>query len=175
LWRASLKPRRTAEADPAHARAVRVSDHTGRCAEPSRRRVNPRNLATRLQDMTPPAFRNLANQRMPSIFDASNGGSILSDLTPFGIITRIWAGVLATVANADPQTSPARKTFPGLLLDFIEGLPVIGELVGLLEAIGGTYTGDDPVLLAVQEIFYPIRKLLQLDGCSGQPVGFPDH
>lgn len=129
------------------------------------------NLATRLQDMTPPAIRNLASQGLPSVFNLSNGGNVLSDLTPFGIITRIFAEFASAVANADPADIQGPDDLPGLLLDFIEGLPIIGELVGLLEAIMGTYDGDDAVLIAVQEIFFPIRKLLQL--VSGQPVGFP--
>jgi hypothetical protein len=129
------------------------------------------NMATGLQDMTPPAIRNLANQGLPAIFDGSNGGNVLSDLSPFGIITRLFAEFAAAVANADPNDIQGPEDLPGLMLDFIEGLPIIGELVGLLEAIGGTYDGDDAVLLAVQEIFHPIRKLLQL--VSGQPVGFP--
>jgi hypothetical protein len=129
------------------------------------------NLAARLQDMTPPQMRNWANERMPSIFDTSNGGNILSDLSPFGIITRIWAEVNSAIANADPADINGPEDIPGLLVDFIEGLPVIGELIGLFEAIMGTYTGDDPVLLAVQEIFLPIRMLLAL--VSGQDVGIP--
>jgi hypothetical protein len=129
------------------------------------------NIASRLQDMTPPAIRNLANQGLPAIFDGSNGGNVLSDFTPFGVITRLFAEFAAAVANADPNDIQGPEDLPGLMLDFIEGLPIIGELVGLLEAIGGTYDGDDAVLLAVQEIFHPIRKLLQL--VSGQPVGFP--
>lgn len=129
------------------------------------------NLAARLQDMTPPAIRNLANQGLPSVFNLSNGGNVLSDLTPFGIITRIFAEFASAVANADPADIQGPDDLPGLLHNFIEELPVIGELVGLLEAIMGTYDGDDAVLIAVQEIFFPIRKLLQL--VSGQPVGFP--
>lgn len=129
------------------------------------------NLAVRLQDQTASAIRNLANARVPSIFDSSTGGAIVSDLSPFGIITRIWAEVVSAIANADPADINGPEDLPGLLWDFIEGLPVIGELIGLLEAIMGTYAGDDAVLLAVQQIFFPIRKLLQL--VSGQDVGFP--
>lgn len=128
-------------------------------------------LAARLQDQSAAQMRNLAGERMPSIFNVSTGGIILSDLTPFGIITRIWAAFMSFIANADPNDVDGPEDLPGLLTDFIESLPVIGELVELLEAILGTYTGTDPVLLAVQEIFAPIRKLLQL--VSGQDVGFP--
>jgi hypothetical protein len=117
-------------------------------------------LAAQLQDQTVGAMRAAAGARMPSIFDASTGGAILSDLSPFGIITHIWAGFMATIAAADPADVDGPEDLPGLLLDFIEGLPVIGQLVQLLEAIAGTYTGTDPVLLEIQEIFLPIRKLI---------------
>lgn len=129
------------------------------------------NLAARLQDLTPPSMRAWANEHTPAIFNASTGGDILSDLSPFGIITRIWAEVNSAIANADPADINGPEDLPGLFFDFIEGLPVVGQLVGLMEAILGTYTGDDAVLLAIQEIFFPIRKLLQL--VSGQDVGLP--
>ncbi|MDP7706794.1 hypothetical protein [Mycobacterium sp. TY815] len=128
-------------------------------------------LAAKVQDTAAETMRNLASQRFPSIFDGSTGGSVLSDLSPFGIITRIWSEVNSAIANADPADINGPEDIPPLLLDFIESLPVVGELVGLMEAILGTYTGDDAVLLAIQQIFMPIRKLLQL--VSGQPVGWP--
>ncbi|QFG10039.1 minor tail protein [Mycobacterium phage IdentityCrisis] len=115
-------------------------------------------LAAKLQDMSATAMRRRAAERMPSIFDASTGGSILSDLSPFGIITRIWAEVNSLVAQADPADIQGPEDLPPLLLEFIEGLPVIGELVGLLEAILGTYDGDDEVLLEIQKIFGLIRS-----------------
>lgn len=128
-------------------------------------------LAEKLQDMSAAAMRSRARERMPSIFDDSTGGNILSDLTPFGLLTRIWAEVNSLIANADPADIQGPQDIPQLLLDFIQGLPVIGELVGLLEAILGEYAGDDEVLLAIQQIFAPIRKLVQL--VAGQDVGFP--
>lgn len=128
-------------------------------------------LAEKLQDMSAAAMRSRARERMPSIFDDSTGGNILSDLTPFGLLTRIWAEVNSLIANADPADIQGPQDIPQLLLDFIQGLPVIGELVGLLEAILGEYDGDDEVLLAIQQIFAPIRKLVQL--VAGQDVGFP--
>lgn len=128
-------------------------------------------MATSLQDTSTAAMRNRAKQRMPSIFDNSNGGNPLSDLTPFGILTKIFAGTNSAIANADPADIDGPEDLPALFLNFLEGLPVIGELVGLFEAILGTYDGDDEIILAIQQIFAPIRKLLQL--ITGQDVGFP--
>lgn len=128
-------------------------------------------LADRLQNLTQQAMRARAGERMPAIFNSSTGGNIMNDLSPFGVIAAIWAGFNSHVAQADPNDINGPDDLPGLLLDFIEGLPVIGQFVTLLEAIAGTYDGDDETLLAIQQIFMPIRKLLQL--VSGQNVGLP--
>lgn len=128
-------------------------------------------LAERLQNHTTSAMRARAGERMPSIFHSSTGGNIMNDLSPFGIIAGLWAGFNSHVAQADPNDINGPEDLPGLLLDFIEELPVIGQFVTLLEAIAGTYDGTDETLLAIQQIFMPIRKLLQL--VSGQNVGLP--
>ncbi|MBE5500474.1 hypothetical protein [Mycobacteroides abscessus] len=128
-------------------------------------------LAEKLQDLTPATMRNRAAERMPGTFHSSTGGDPLQDLTPFGILTKLFAGFNSHVANADPNDIQGPEDLPGLLLDFIESLPVVGQFVGLAEAIMGTYDGDDETLLAIQQIFMPIRRLLQL--ASGQDVGWP--
>lgn len=122
------------------------------------------NLANMVQDMTPEAMRTRAGSRLPSIFDTSTGGNALNELTPFGILTKLFAGFNSHVANADPNDIQGPEDLPGLLVDYIEELPVVGQLVGLGEAILGTYDGDDAALLAIQDIFKPIRKLLELFG-----------
>lgn len=128
-------------------------------------------LAEKLQDLTPAAMRNRAAERMPNTFHGSTGGDPLQDLSPFGILTKLFAGFNSHVANADPNDIQGPEDLPALLLDFIESLPVVGQFVGLAEAIMGTYDGDDETLLAIQQIFMPIRRLLQL--ASGQDVGWP--
>lgn len=128
-------------------------------------------LAEKLQDLTPAAMRSRAAERMPNTFHGSTGGDPLQDLSPFGILTKLFAGFNSHVANADPNDIQGPEDLPGLLLDFIESLPVVGQFVGLAEAIMGTYDGEDETLLAIQQIFMPIRRLLQL--ASGQDVGWP--
>lgn len=124
-------------------------------------------LASKLQDMTGNAMKSRAVERFPSIFDGSTGLSPASDITPFGILTRIWAEVNSLIANSDPNDIQGPEDLPPLLLEFIEGLPVVGEFVGLLEAILGTYDGDDDTLLTIQGIFAPIRTLVQFVGEIG--------
>lgn len=129
------------------------------------------NLASVLQDMTGAAMHQRATERFPSIMDTSTGLNPSLELTPFGLLTRIFAEVQSLIANADPADIEGPEDLPPLVQEWIEGLPFVGELVGLLEAILGTYDGDDTVLLQVQAIFDPIRKVLQM--LSGISSGFP--
>lgn len=117
-------------------------------------------LAAKLQDTSTAAMKERAVERFPSIMDGSTGLSPASDLTPFGILTSIWAGFNSVVANADPADVDGPEDLPGLLLQFIEGLPVIGQFVGILEALLGTYDGDDQVLLTLQGWFGSLRTFL---------------
>lgn len=119
-------------------------------------------LQSKLQDMSTSAMRGRAADRVPAIFDGSTAGNLLSDLSPGGIIAQLFAGFNSHVANADPADINGPEDLPALLLDFIESLPVIGQLVGLLEAIVGTYDGDDPILIEIQKFFGLFRDLFGL-------------
>lgn len=118
------------------------------------------NLASTLQDMSGAAMKSRAVERFPSIFNGSTGLDPALDITPFGILTRIWAEVNSLVANSDPEDIQGPDDLPPLLLEFIEGLPVVGQFVDLLEAILGNYAGEDETLLAIQAIFAPIRAVV---------------
>ena len=114
-------------------------------------------MQSRLQDMSGGAMRSRSGERFPSIMGGSSGGNPLLDYTPFGILVRIFSEFNSAVANADPADINGPEDLPGLLLNFIENLPVVGEFVGLLEAILGTYDGDDEVLLQIQALFRFLR------------------
>jgi len=133
--------------------------------------LTPGTMASKLQDMSAEAMRGRAAARVPGIFNGSNGGDPLSDLSPTGLITRIFAEFNSAVANADPGDINGPEDLPDMLRAFLEGLPVVGEFVRLLSAILGEYEGEDEILIAIQAIFYPLRKLVQL--VSGNDVGFP--
>jgi hypothetical protein len=121
------------------------------------------NLAEQLQDQTPAAHRARAAARMPgSLFGSSTGGSAMSNIAPFGIITRIFSEVSSRIATADPADIQGPADLPDLFTDFVESLPVVGQLFGLLEAVLGTYDGDDNILKAIQNVFHPLRRLAQL-------------
>jgi hypothetical protein len=113
-------------------------------------------LGQQLQDQTAEAMRARAGERVPNIFANTTGGDILNDLSPFGILTNIWAGINSLIATSDPADIQGPEDLPPLLMDFIEGLPVIGQFVQLLESILGTYDGDDPTLQNIQEVLAPI-------------------
>lgn len=89
-----------------------------------------------LQDMSAAAMRARAGERFPDIFNLTTGGDVLDDLTPFGILSAIWAAFNSQVATSDPADIQGPEDLPGLLLDFIEELPVIGILVKFVEALG---------------------------------------
>ena len=101
-------------------------------------------------------MRARAGERVPNIFNSSTGGDILNDLSPFGIITNIWAGINSLIANSDPSDIQGPEDLPPLLMDFIEGLPFVGQFVTLLQALVGTYDGEDETLLDIQELLSPI-------------------
>ena len=113
-------------------------------------------LGQQLQDQTAAAMRDRAGERVPNIFNSSTGGDILNDLSPFGIITNIWAGINSLIANSDPSDIQGPEDLPPLLMDFIEGLPFVGQFVTLLQALVGTYDGEDETLLSIQELLSPI-------------------
>ena len=113
-------------------------------------------LGQQLQDQTAAAMRARAGERVPNIFNSSTGGDILNDLSPFGIITNIWAGINSLIANSDPSDIQGPEDLPPLLMDFIEGLPFVGQFVTLLQALVGTYDGEDETLLSIQELLSPI-------------------
>lgn len=120
-------------------------------------------MASALQDMTPEAMRARGSGRVPSTFNAATMGDPTSDFSYGGVIMRIFAAFNSAVANADPADIEGPDDLPDLLTGFIDELPIIGTLVGLPEAIYGTYEGDDPVLLGVEALFAPIRLLMSGD------------
>ena len=89
-----------------------------------------------LQDMSSAAMRQRAGERFPDIFNLTTGGDVLDDLTPFGILSAIWAAFNAAVATADPDDIMGPNDLPPLMLNFVEELPIVGILVKLLEALG---------------------------------------
>lgn len=121
-------------------------------------------LGDRLQNHTPGAMRQRAREQMPQIFDNSTGGNILSDLSPFGILTGIWAGINSLLAQSDPADVNGPEDLPQLFIDFIEELPVVGQFVKLftllLDIINGNYDGDDELAIALQDLIAPLFGFL---------------
>ncbi len=109
-------------------------------------------LQSKTQDTSVAANRTRSGERVPNIFNASNGGSPLNDLTPFGVLTQLFSGFNSVVSQADPADINGPDDLPSLLMQFIEELPVVGQFVDLLAAFSGTYDGDDQTLLTIQHI-----------------------
>ncbi|WP_208857750.1 hypothetical protein [Mycobacterium parascrofulaceum] len=110
--------------------------------------------------MSGAAMKSRAVERMPSTFSGTTGLDPASDITPFGVLTSIWAAVNSRVATADPADIQGPEDLPALFLDFLENLPVIGTVVEIVEAILGTYDGTDQGLLTIQEVFTPLRAII---------------
>jgi hypothetical protein len=84
-------------------------------------------LAERLQDQSAAAHRARAAERMPgALLGNSHGGNPLSDLSPFGLILKIFAAVSSRIATADPADIQGPSDLPTLFTDFIESLPMAG-------------------------------------------------
>lgn len=130
-------------------------------------------LAAMLQDHSTAAMRGQIRSRMPSIFNSSTGGNVDNDLSMFGLIAKLFSAVNSGIRNADPADIQGPSDIPELLWDFIESLPLIGQLIGLLEAINGNYDGDDETLLAIQIIHEPLRRILQLLTGHDEGDGWP--
>ena len=126
-----------------------------------------------LQDMTAETMRSRATDRIPSTFHGTTLGDPTSNASYGGLITQLFAAFNSAVANADPADIEGPDDLPDLLTGFIDELPIIGSLVGLPEAIYGTYEGSDPVLQFIEVLFAPIRLLMS--GAEELPTEFPDE
>lgn len=121
-------------------------------------------LAEKLQDMTAASMRGRVVERMPGIFNSSMGGNPASEFSFFGIMTQLWAGFNEAVANADPADIQGPDDLPGLMVNFVEGLPLIGDFVALVESIvdGSFEVGD--VLAAIKNAFDTLGSMLGFSG-----------
>lgn len=120
------------------------------------------NLGSRLQDHTSTANKGRALDWFPSLAGNTTGGDPAAPLSPFGFLTDLWSRFNATIANADPSAVKSVEDLGPLFIEFVENLPFVGQFFGLLEALLGTYTGNDQNLLSLQTLFAPVRQLIGL-------------
>jgi len=110
-------------------------------------------LGDRLQNLSPEKLRQRSGDQFANIFASSPGGNALDAESPFGIINSLFGGFMSTVANADPADLNGPEDLPGLLTDFVEEIPVVGDIFSLMQAILGVYEGDNVTLKAVSDLF----------------------
>lgn len=113
-----------------------------------------------LQDMSAAAMRQRAGDRFPDIFNLSTGGNALNDLTPFGILTSLWAQFNSILANADPEDVQGPEDIPDLILGFIEEMPLVGILVKFAEALGLTPESVEAFLIPIFEFLNWLWELV---------------
>ena len=130
---------------------------------------SPGQLASVLQDQSAAKFRALAGGRFPSIVGGTSAGSPLSELSPLGFIVGLASHFFEEVATADPASITGPEDLLALIPDFFD-LPLVEQFADLWDAMMGTYTGESAILTFVQNLFAPIRRLLELaSGGSGIP------
>lgn len=119
-------------------------------------------LVGKLHDMSPSAMRGRGAARVPAIFDSSMGGNPMSDYSFLGLMMQLWGGFSSAIANADPADITGPDDLPGLLVTFIEDLPIVGEFVTLMkEVINGTFDIGD-VVTAIENSFNTLGSMLGL-------------
>ena len=125
----------------------------------------PGDLSSVLQDHSKEKFQQLAAGRFPSIVSTTSAGDPgvpANPLNPLGWVVELFAKFTENVANADPADIKGPDDLLPLITDFFEDLPVIGVFVDLWDAMTGEYVGDDPILQFIQNLFAPLRRLLEL-------------
>lgn len=113
-----------------------------------------------LQDMSAAAMRQRAGERFPDVFNLTTGGNALSDLTPFGILTSIWAQFNSILATADPEDVQGPEDIPDLILGFIEDLPFVGILFKFLDALGLNPESVNSFLIPIFEFLNWLWELI---------------
>ncbi|MGX9297477.1 hypothetical protein [Tsukamurella paurometabola] len=131
-------------------------------------------IAGVLQDYSAGKYRSTVGGRFPSIVGGTPAGSPLSAITPVGIITGILSEFMRVVSNSTSHDISHPADLDDLIHDFFQGLPLVGQFVDLLDAIFGTYDGDDPVLLQIKALFAFLRPDGKID--AGKLFGeLPQH
>lgn len=132
--------------------------------------VMPAGLGSALQDQSASKFQGLTSGRFPGVMRGTSAGDPAMQAGPLGFIVDLVAQFMSTVSNADPESIARPEDLHALVTDFVEDLPLVGELISLKDAMMGVYDGDDPIFQFIQNLFAPLRKLLELaSGVSGIP------
>ncbi|QLF84169.1 minor tail protein [Gordonia phage Pytheas] len=126
-------------------------------------------LGSALQNPTASKYRTAAAGRFPAVVNGTTAGNPANVGGPLGFIVNLFAQFAENVATADPADIQKPEDLHGLIESFFEDLPVIGFFIELKDAMTGEYDGDDPVMLFIQALFAPIRRVLQI--FTGRPGG----
>lgn len=118
-------------------------------------------------DGGPQGMSDLANNWDKSTFEAWLAEQWQETFGKTGIAVgglRELVHAIISVFQGDPE--PLEE----LIEESIRSIPLIGDIIAdLWDAIRGEYEGDDSILLAIQGLFAPIRRVVQI--FTGRPGG----
>lgn len=125
-------------------------------------------LGAALQGLNAAKVGDTTAARLPDVFTGTLGGSLVD--APIQYVMGLFAQFLGDIVDDGTPAITGPEELPDRTHDFFEDLPLVGIFVSLSDAMLGTYDGDDPVMLGIQDLFGLLRKLLELIGgvASGQ-------
>ena len=138
-------------------------------------------LGASLKNLDSAKMTTTAKGRLVSNFVGTAGGFAGGPIDFLVGLVGAFLGDLADDASTTDISGP--EDLPDLIESFFEGLPLVGLILDIKDAMTGEYTGDDPVLLAIQALFAPLRKLVEIvtgavsgiGAAVGDVVGFFDN
>ncbi|MFT4202209.1 hypothetical protein [Gordonia sp. (in: high G+C Gram-positive bacteria)] len=117
-------------------------------------------LGTALQGLNATKVGDTTQSRLPEVFTGTLGGDLVD--APIKYVMGLFADFLGNIVDDTTPALSGPEDLDDLVHDFFEGLPLIGIFVSIADAMLGTYDGDDPALISVQNLFGLLRKLLEL-------------
>ncbi|MCF3941307.1 hypothetical protein [Gordonia tangerina] len=120
----------------------------------------PSQLGSALQDQSKAKFKSLAASRFPSVVNGTSAGNPADVAGPLGFVVDLFAGFAQNVAQSDPAAIQGPDDLHELVTDFFDGLPLVGVLIDIRDAMMGNYEGDDPVLQAIDSFMGSLAGLV---------------
>lgn len=126
-------------------------------------------LGNALQGLDATKVGDTTEDRLPEVFTGTLGGELVN--APIKFVLSRFAEFLGDVVDDNTAMLESPDDLPDLIHDFFADLPLVGIFIDILDAMLGNYAGADPALIAIQNLFALLRKVLEL--ISGVGGGLP--